>query len=78
MEVKAVIQVFEREDGTKQYMPCLMVHRKGQAPSAGEIVAPENRLFDSLDEANARAEVLLEELLSIMENVAQSVKNGNT
>ena len=75
LQVTPVIQVFEREDGTKQYMPCFMIHRESENPSAGELASPDKTLYDTLAEASAQSQVLLEELLNVLENVVKSVKN---
>lgn len=77
MTLRAVIKVVEQADGTKKYQPCLMRCVPGAGPSAGDLVVPEICFFDTLEEANKKAEEMLEELLGIMQSIAEGLGNGD-
>jgi predicted RNase H-like HicB family nuclease len=41
------------------------------------LVVPEICFFDTLEEANQKAEEMLEELLGIMQSIAEGLGNGD-
>lgn len=73
MNLHAVIKVLELDDGSKKYQPCLLRYAENTAPNAGELLVPEVVWFDTLEEANKKAEEMVNELFEIMQTIAEGL-----